>query len=80
MSLPRSPVRAAAVDDRPTTSNLRFVPPAGESCSRHRTFSAMASGFGIEDIVFPGIHDRIQSERSDVASICGVNGSDSGGT
>ncbi len=27
MSLPRSPVRAAAVDDRPTTSNLRFVPP-----------------------------------------------------
>jgi hypothetical protein len=27
MSLPRSPVRTVGVDDRPTTSNLRFVPP-----------------------------------------------------
>ncbi len=27
MSLPRSPVRTAGVDDRTTTSNLRFVPP-----------------------------------------------------
>jgi MoxR-like ATPase len=27
MSLPRSPVRSANVNDRPTTSNLRFVPP-----------------------------------------------------
>jgi len=27
MALPRSPVRRAAIDDRPSTSNLRFVPP-----------------------------------------------------
>jgi hypothetical protein len=66
MSLPRSPVRSVGIDDRPTTSNLRFVPLSQlwlqDLALKILYFSGYMTGFKVAEAMslpFAGLVDQI---------------------